>query len=191
MTSNKGEAARFPAQLQRLKQRLGLSEDREVAEALGMTPTALSLRKRRDAFPVDKLLQLAAARPELWLDVQYITSGKPTSEHDRMRLARGTLDAPMPTTAAAPAKNRAGRSLPLATKTSSAEVLQLASADRWDAVFESSPRARVPLVAWALVREGTGAPAIKGVVIGPGMSKMYCEDDERFLCYVPRDVPLD
>lgn len=68
-------SARFPAQLHRLKTALNVAEDREVAAALGMTPTALALRKRRDAFPEEQLISLAASRPELRLDIVFIVTG--------------------------------------------------------------------------------------------------------------------
>lgn len=66
----------FEQRLLRLKQALQVSEDQEVAVALGMTRAALSDRKRRGAFPEDKLLALATRRPELNLDTHYVLSGE-------------------------------------------------------------------------------------------------------------------
>ncbi len=65
----------FDAQLLRLKQALGVSSDQEVAAALGLTKAAFSDRKRRDAFPEEKLYALAAKRPDLHLDVLYVLVG--------------------------------------------------------------------------------------------------------------------
>lgn len=65
----------FDQQLLRLKQVLGLTEDQAVAATLGMSKAAFADRKRRDAFPVDKLKALATDRPELRLDVSYVLSG--------------------------------------------------------------------------------------------------------------------
>lgn len=65
----------FSEQLKRLKRSLGLVEDQEIAEALGMTKAALSARKARRSFPIEKLKLLAAGRPELRLDVKYVLTG--------------------------------------------------------------------------------------------------------------------
>lgn len=65
----------FEKVLLRLKERLGVSSDKAVAELLGMGDKALNARKRRGAFPVEKLKALAADRPELGLDVRYVLTG--------------------------------------------------------------------------------------------------------------------
>lgn len=65
----------FEQVLLRLKEQLHLQADKEVAAALGMSPTAFNDRKKRDAFPQDKLLALSVKRPELQLDVTYILTG--------------------------------------------------------------------------------------------------------------------
>jgi transcriptional regulator with XRE-family HTH domain len=70
----------FDQQLLRLKQVLQISEDQAVAEALGMSKAAFSDRKRRNAFPADKLYALAAKRPDLKLDVEYVLSGRSGAE---------------------------------------------------------------------------------------------------------------
>lgn len=75
----------FDQQLLRLKQRLGMAEDQAVANALGMSKAAFADRKRRGAFPVDKLKALAADRPDLHLDVKYILVG--VSDELERRLA--------------------------------------------------------------------------------------------------------
>lgn len=69
----------FDHQLLRLKRVLGVSADGEVAKALGMTKAAFSERKRRHAFPKDKLLALAGFRPELRLDAVYVMTGIPSA----------------------------------------------------------------------------------------------------------------
>jgi hypothetical protein len=66
---------KFEGQLRRLKAALEVSEDQEVAKALGMQKAAFSLRKMRGTFPSDKLLALAHLRPDLQLDVSYIING--------------------------------------------------------------------------------------------------------------------
>lgn len=66
---------KFNDQLGRLMTALGVSQEQVVAEMLGMSKQALADRKRREAFPIDKLKALAADRPELHLDVKYILTG--------------------------------------------------------------------------------------------------------------------
>ena len=65
----------FDDQLLRLKQVLRVTEDQAVAATLGMAKAAFAERKRRNAFPADKLKALAADRPELKLDVKYVLTG--------------------------------------------------------------------------------------------------------------------
>lgn len=65
----------FEQVLLRLKEQLHLQADKEVAAALGMSPTAFNDRKKRDAFPEDKLLALSVKKPELQLDVTYTLTG--------------------------------------------------------------------------------------------------------------------
>jgi hypothetical protein len=62
----------------RLKQQLGQTEDRQIAEALGLSPGAWVKRKARDAFPRTELYALAAKRPDLRLDVEYVLTGVAT-----------------------------------------------------------------------------------------------------------------
>lgn len=66
----------FDRILLRLKEALGTPTDKETAELLGMSKSALAERKRRDAFPEDKLLALKAKHPELGLDITYILTGR-------------------------------------------------------------------------------------------------------------------
>jgi transcriptional regulator with XRE-family HTH domain len=70
----------FDQKLLRLKQVLGLTEDQAVAAVLGLTKAAFSERKRRSAFPEDKVLALAARRPELNIDATYVFTGLTAKE---------------------------------------------------------------------------------------------------------------
>ncbi len=74
----------FSDLLSRLKHELRTSKDQEIAAALGMSKTAFSERKKRNSFPEKELLALAAARPELGIDTQYVLTGRAT------RMAFGT-----------------------------------------------------------------------------------------------------
>ncbi|HET7300085.1 MAG TPA: helix-turn-helix domain-containing protein [Oleiagrimonas sp.] len=66
----------FQLNLERLKEELHVREDREVATWLGMSKSAFSERKRRGAFPSDRLFQQAAKCPDSSVDVNYVLSGK-------------------------------------------------------------------------------------------------------------------
>lgn len=66
----------FPEVLTRLKHALRVSKDQEVAQALDLSKTAFSERKKRGAFPEKELRALAAKRPELGIDVDYVLTGK-------------------------------------------------------------------------------------------------------------------
>lgn len=60
----------------RLKQQLQVKTDKEVAEALGLSAVAWVGRKKRDNFPEVELYALAAKRPELQIDVEYVLTGR-------------------------------------------------------------------------------------------------------------------
>lgn len=75
----------FEEQLDRLKAAMRVSEDKDIADLLGMTKAAFSARKARNSFPVDKLKALAADQPELRLDVKYVLTG--VSDELERRLA--------------------------------------------------------------------------------------------------------
>ncbi len=77
----------FDQQLLRMKAVLGMTSDQAVAAALGMTKAAFSDRKRRGAFPEDKLRGLAQQRPELLLDVDYVLTGRRLYEEAAVRHA--------------------------------------------------------------------------------------------------------
>lgn len=59
----------------RLKQQLKMTEDRQVAAALSLSEGAWKMRKKRDSFPVKEVFALAAQRPELGLDPDWIMTG--------------------------------------------------------------------------------------------------------------------
>lgn len=71
----------------RLKQQLKVTENKQVAEALGMTGNAWTMRKRRGAFPDVEVRALAQQRPELEIDVEYVLTGASLSEHQRQSKA--------------------------------------------------------------------------------------------------------
>ncbi len=71
---------KFDEQLLRLKQVVKLPEDQDVAALLGLSKAAFSDRKKRDAFPDDKLAALAIRRPELGIDVSHVITGKTRAE---------------------------------------------------------------------------------------------------------------
>jgi hypothetical protein len=64
----------FESQLLRLKELLRVTKDREVAEALGMSPAAFSYRKVQGHFPEEQLMGLNARRPEI--DPYYVLFGQ-------------------------------------------------------------------------------------------------------------------
>lgn len=111
----------FSDSLLRLKHYLRVSKDQEVANALGLSKTAFSERKKRNSFPEKELRALAQQRPELGIDVDYVLTGagrdgvtsaaamawladKPSMENVAQRLARegggmrGGLSAPQAVT---------------------------------------------------------------------------------------------
>lgn len=59
----------------RLKQQLKVTEDKQAASALGLTDSAWKMRKQRENFPTKEVFALAAQRPELGLDPDWIVSG--------------------------------------------------------------------------------------------------------------------
>lgn len=65
----------FEKILLRLKEGVGLGQDKDIAELLGMSSRAFTARKTRGSFPEDKLLALSALRPDLKLDTAYILTG--------------------------------------------------------------------------------------------------------------------
>ena len=65
----------FDEQLLRLKQAAKTTADKDVAALLGLTKAAFSDRKKRGAFPEDKLFALASRRPELQIDANYVLHG--------------------------------------------------------------------------------------------------------------------
>lgn len=63
----------FDLMLVRLKECLDVREDQEAADALGLTKGALSIRKSRDAFPIEPLKALADR--DRRVDVSYVLTG--------------------------------------------------------------------------------------------------------------------
>ena len=57
----------------RLKQQLGVTTDKEMAEALGMSKTAFAERKRRGVFPAENVAVLAGKNKNI--DVEYVLTG--------------------------------------------------------------------------------------------------------------------
>ena len=76
----------FSDSLLRLKHYLRVSKDQEVANALGLSKTAFSERKKRSSFPEKELRALAQQRPELGIDVEYVLTGGTLSAHERQAL---------------------------------------------------------------------------------------------------------
>ena len=72
----------------RLKQQLKVTEDKQVAESLGMTGNAWTMRKRRNSFPEKELRALAQQRPELGIDVEYVLTGGTLTAHQRQAQER-------------------------------------------------------------------------------------------------------
>ncbi len=67
---------RFEEVALRLKQEVGVTLDREVAELIGLTPRAWAGRKKADSFPEESLYALTAKRPDLKIDVSYVLTGQ-------------------------------------------------------------------------------------------------------------------
>lgn len=59
----------------RLKQQLAVTQDKEVAHFLGLSPRAWAGRKQGSTFPEKELRALAQQRPELGIDVGYVLTG--------------------------------------------------------------------------------------------------------------------
>lgn len=71
----------------RLKQQLGVSQDKEVASHLGLSPRAWAGRKQSNSFPEKELRALAQQRPDLGLDVEYVLTGGLLTQREREHLA--------------------------------------------------------------------------------------------------------
>ena len=86
----------FDKILLRLKESLSVQKDKDVAEVLGISPTAFNGRKKRGLFPEDKLLALVTKRPDLKIDVNYILTGKPSGDMTRAEAKRLGIFKPDP-----------------------------------------------------------------------------------------------
>lgn len=71
----------FEEILLRLKEQLNVASDKEIGGLLGLSPTGFNSRKRRNAFPVDRLYELANDRPEV--DVFYVLTGVKPSPSEK------------------------------------------------------------------------------------------------------------
>ena len=71
------------------------------------------------------------------------------------------------------------------------EVIQIISANRWEAAFDDGKGSRIPLVAWALVKTADGSIRINGIIPAKYHQMQCCEDIDEFLCYVPEGIPID
>jgi hypothetical protein len=74
----------FKGKLIRLKNELNVETDKEVAEYLGMTNNAFTVRKSRNSFPEKELFALKAKCPELNLDMDYILLGHRHETYEAM-----------------------------------------------------------------------------------------------------------
>jgi hypothetical protein len=70
----------------RLKQQLGVTQDKQVAALLNLTDATWKMRKKRGQFPETEIYALAAKRPNLCLDLDYILTGQ-TEEQKAMLVA--------------------------------------------------------------------------------------------------------
>lgn len=82
----------FDHQLLRLKQALRVTEDQAVAAALGMSKAAFAERKKRDAFPSEKVKALAIDQPGLGLDVKYVLTGVNDEFERRLEIIKRTTE---------------------------------------------------------------------------------------------------
>ncbi|MDY4713506.1 helix-turn-helix domain-containing protein [Actinobacillus minor] len=76
--------------LNRLKTVLSFTQDKQIAEILGLSKSAFAERKRRGVFPEDALRLLEIRRPDLKLDVDYVLHGvsDPNEQRDVEALER-------------------------------------------------------------------------------------------------------
>lgn len=63
----------------RLKQQLGVTQDKEVAAYLRIRSSAFAARKRRGSVPEKEIFALAGRRPDLDLDLDYVMNGRGAS----------------------------------------------------------------------------------------------------------------
>ena len=77
----------FYEKLNRLKEELGKTKDKEVAEALGIGEKAFNARKTRGSFPEKELRALAQQHPDIALNVDYVLTGGLLTQREREHLA--------------------------------------------------------------------------------------------------------
>lgn len=65
----------FSQILLRLKQVLGVHNDQQIANKLGLPQSTFANRKRKNEFPVERLKAFIAANPDLKIDFEYVMTG--------------------------------------------------------------------------------------------------------------------
>ena len=142
----------FKAALLRLKTELNTPTDKALAGVLGMSATALNDRKRRGAFPDDKLLALIGKRPDLGIDYDYVVTGHRAQEFEaaiakeRAGEARPAPNTPLSKTAVAARITRGKDGQPLAVVsalklvTEQARAVVAAAPDEDDAMNQALVR---------------------------------------------------
>lgn len=78
----------FEKILLRLKEQLKIQTDKKIAELLGIKPSSFNDRKKRDSFPIDKLLILDEKQPNLGIDLGYVLTGKSKEQMTRAEAKR-------------------------------------------------------------------------------------------------------
>lgn len=77
----------------RLKQALKVTADKDAAEAIGLSPSAWKQRKTRGVFPMKEVYALAAQRPELQLDADWVITGATARMTTKSKAEAGLLQA--------------------------------------------------------------------------------------------------
>jgi len=75
MEDNESVPSEFELITMRMKKKLALTTDAQVANMLCMNPQAFYERKKRNSFPIKALLTLMEQQPGLPLDYDYIVNG--------------------------------------------------------------------------------------------------------------------
>lgn len=79
----------------RLKQSTGAGSDRELAALLGMGEKTFGSRKMRGKFPTELVYVLAAKRPDLNIDVDYVLTGQTRAFLERIDALKQATDTAM------------------------------------------------------------------------------------------------
>jgi len=75
---NKTEQNDFSQILLRLKQVLGVHQDQQIADKLGLHQSTIAHKKRKNEFPVEQLKAFIDANPDLKIDFEYVMTGRPS-----------------------------------------------------------------------------------------------------------------